>query len=75
MNGGNRLENLIRGGSGQSIEQVTAEENNEVNTPAVQEQKTQSVQTLVTQKRGAEAKKSPINSILAGSLVFILIFL
>lgn len=71
MNGGNRLENLIRGG--QSIEQVTTEENNEVNTPAVQEQKTQSVQTLVTQKRGAEAKESSINSILAGSLVFILI--
>lgn len=71
MNGGNRLENLIRGG--QPIEQVTTEENNEVNTPAVQDQKTQSVQTLVTQKRGAEAKESPINSILAGSLVFILI--
>lgn len=71
MNGGNRLEDLIRGG--QPIEQVTTEENNEVNTPAIQEQKTQSVQTLVTQKRGAEAKKSPINSILAGSLVFILI--
>lgn len=71
MNGGNRLEDLIRGG--QPIEQVTTEENNEVNTPAVQEQKTQSVQTLVTQKHGAEAKEGPINSILVGSLVFILI--
>ena len=71
MNGGNRLENLIRGG--QPIEQVTTEENNEVNAPAVQEQKTQSVQTLVTQKRGAEAKEGHVSSILVGSLVFILI--
>ena len=79
MNGGNRLEDLIRGGHQQPVESETTEHaNNAAGSPTthtpIEEQKTTQKQILTIQpKNGGDLQKGIGGGLFVGILIFILI--